>query len=441
MVPTEPSGFTPIESGSIAGLTVFVDRLFADLSTARVATFATADIGIVNAPSHPSFPGVAGPFFGVNWTPASPPVGMRYRITVGWQAPPGALSAPFAGIGVADVQVVATPDGGALVDRTTLTPLVAGATLPIVFRLTNRDSDGDAISDWRDNCPFTRNAPQLDSDLDGRPDACPCLGAPNGTPCRVLCRTGQCQSGSCALTGFLDDGKACNGGHVCKQNETCASGVCTGGTSKPDGTPCTTGSPCRAAETCSGGTCSGGTPRTGATCSTGSPCKTGETCSGTLCGGGTILAPGTPCSTKGNPCMTGEVCSATGTCGGTATPKPDGTACGDGNLCTRGDTCQSGACAGSSPISCVANGCHMVGTCDRNTGLCPAVVAAGLACSAANACNGAGTCDGGGSCQSGPPVVRSTTPIPARSTSATLSPASSATRPGPWGAGPGAASR
>jgi hypothetical protein len=403
MVPTLVTGTLDV-AATASGLTVYIDLVNPDNTTPNghkvIATGST--LSTVTGTSSPFFPGITGPFFGYRWSPgATATVGQTYRVTVVMQA----LTPPRV-LGVADVRIVATATD--VVDRTKLTPLVAGMTLPIVFRVENHDSDGDGVNDWRDNCPLTWNAPQLDSNGDGRGDVCQCLNVSNGTPCMTACKTGQtCQGGACTGGATAADGTACGTSNRCLQNQTCTAGVCGGGTAKPTGTACTTGNPCKVGEACTGGTCGGGTAKgTGAVCSTGNPCKTGETCTGTVCGGGTARPAGTSCSTTGNQCMTGLTCSMAGTCSGTATAKPDGTACSDGNLCSPNDVCRAGLCLGGpQTVTCPLDACHPQASCIPTTGLCPAVAVDGTACGDGNACNGAETCQTG-VCQPGtPPTV------------------------------------
>jgi RHS repeat-associated protein len=397
IIQTAAATFTTLDqTGGTNALTVKVDRLFPDNTTTAKTTFTGAAITMVTGTSNAGFPGVTGPFYGVNWAAGtSVASGDVYRITI------QALT-PSRMLGVADVQVVANATAAGMVDRTKFTPLVAGNTLPIVFRLENKDTDGDTLNDWRDNCPVTKNANQLDNDGDGLGDACQCLNVPSGTTCSTSCKTGQtCQSGACAGGSNASNGTACSTGNACKTGEICTSGSCGGGTNKAAGTACSTGNPCKSGETCTTGACGGGTNKAaGTACSTGNACKSGETCTNGTCGGGTNKAAGTACST-GNPCKSGETCTS-GTCGGGANRTGS---CDDGNLCTQSDSCQSGICVGSTPITCATDACHNAGACAPTSGVCPARKADGTSCSDGNACNGAEAC-GAGVCAAGtPPVV------------------------------------
>ena len=388
--------FTTIDqTGGSNGLTVKVDKLFTDNTTSAVTSFTGTGIKLVTGTSDTGFPGVVGPFYGATWAPGSGVVsGEVYRISI------QALT-PLRVLGVADVQVVANATAAAAVDRTKFTPLIVGNSLSIVFRLESKDTDGDTLNDWQDNCPVTKNVNQLDSDADGRGDACQCLNVPNGTACSTGCKTSMtCQSGACTGGTSVTNGTSCSTGNLCKMTETCTSGVCGGGANKTGS--CSTGNPCKTTETCTSGVCGGGTNKTGS-CSTGNPCKTTETCTSGVCGGGTNKTGS--CST-GNPCKTGETCT-TGTCGG-GSNATNGTACGDGNLCTQTDTCQSGICTGASPITCVSDGCHNSGTCDKTLGVCPARKTNGTTCASGNSCKTAETCTSG-VCGGGSNVTNGTT--------------------------------
>ena len=58
---------------------------------------------------------------------------------------------------------------------------------------TSPDSDKDGVKDSADNCPFTQNANQLDTDVDGVGDACECLN--------VTCSGGDsCNTAACDST-------------------------------------------------------------------------------------------------------------------------------------------------------------------------------------------------------------------------------------------------
>jgi RHS repeat-associated protein len=346
-VVTTAAPFTSLDqTGTANGLAIRIDRIYSNGSTdpGPAATFTGAQVSLVTGSSSASFPGVTGPFYGANWSPGSTVAsGQTYRVSV------TALT-PARVLGVADVQVVANATAAAGVDRTRFTPLIVGATLPIVFRLENNDSDGDTLTNWRDNCPLVKNIGQIDSDGDGRGDACQCVNVPSGTSCKTSsCKTGEtCQSGVCTGGTATNNGGTCHTGNPCAAaTETCNAGVCGGTAQLRTSGACLSGNPCKAGgETCNtSGVCSGGTNASSTTaCTSGTACRTGETCNAGVCGGTgheTKQTSGS-CST-GNPCKTGETCNASAVCSGGAA-KTNGTACSDGNLCTPGDTCQAGVC-------------------------------------------------------------------------------------------------
>ena len=96
--------FTTLDTtGGTNSMTVRIDRLYADSSTdaAAKATFTGTGITLVTASRSGSFPGVVGPFYGVNWTPGTGVAsGQTYRVSI------QALT-PLRVLGVVDVQVVA----------------------------------------------------------------------------------------------------------------------------------------------------------------------------------------------------------------------------------------------------------------------------------------------------------------------------------------------
>ena len=108
------------------------------------------------------------------------------------------------------------------------------------------------------------------------------------------------------------------------------------------------------------------------------------------------------CQAPANPCL--EATCVAGSCG--AGPRPEGAECDDGNACTLLDTCQSGACAGSDPVLCLAlDQCHVVGICDPATGACSEPAKAdGSACNDGDACTLTDSCQSG-VCEGVTPVV------------------------------------
>ena len=315
---TTTAPFTTIDATGLTAspaVTMRVDLVQANGSLVNRATFtATSNPPLVlhTTPDATNFPGTPAPFYGVVWV-RTVSSGQKYRIR---------LQLSARDIAIAEVQVVANQTQANAVDRTLFVPLIAGtnARLAIPFRLEAKDGDHDGVNDWRDNCPTVANPTQLDSNSDGRGDACQCLNVANGTACSTGCKTGQtCQSGVCAGGSNRANRTACSTGNACKTGETCTSGVCGGGSNRPNGTACNDGNACTQTDTCQAGDLRRREPR--------SPAR-----------------PATSATRAGacNP--------ATGVCSNPA--KADGTACNDGNACTQTDTCQAGTCTGANPVVC-----------------------------------------------------------------------------------------
>jgi RHS repeat-associated protein len=399
MVVTTPAGFTTLDQTGVAnGLTIKVDRLFADNSTSATTSFTGAGITMfTGTTANATFGGATGPFYGANWAAGTTvAIGETYRVSI------QALTNPTRVLGVADVQVVADATAAAAVDRTKFKPLIRGTSLPIVFRLESKDTDGDTVNNWRDNCVFTKNFNQLDVDADGVGNACQCLNVANGKACNTSsCKTGEtCQSGTCTGGTATNTGGNCSTGNPCMSNEKCsAAGVCGGAglqTPRTSGA-CSTGNPCKMNEACNASSvCTGGSnsPTTTA-CVSGNSCASNEFCNAGACGGAghATLRTSGACST-GNPCRTGEQCSTASVCGGGAAAQA-GTVCSDGDLCTPADTCQAGLCTPGAAIACSTDTkCHNAGSCNRTLGVCPARKADATACNT-NACTTGEACQAG----------------------------------------------
>jgi hypothetical protein len=110
---------------------------------------------------------------------------------------------------------------------------------------------------------------------------------------------------------------------------------------------------------------------------------------------------GTSCSADGNPC-TDDVCDGAGNC------HVDNTSpCDDNDACTQTDQCSGGQCVGGNAVVCTAlDQCHLVGTCDTQTGLCSNPPAPNTtSCDDNSLCTSPDLCDGNGQCVGGNPVV------------------------------------
>jgi hypothetical protein len=230
----------------------------------------------------------------------------------------------------------------------------------------------------------------------------------------VNTQTDQANCGQCNVP--------CVGTNKCNQTYACQAGVCTG--SNPVSCPPATDS-CHIAGTCnpSTGMCSAQTQR-----NDGAACTGSNKCDTYACQGGSCV--GTPSVT----CTSSDVCKDPGTCDpGTGTcspptPKNGTPPCTGTNKCDS-YACAAGVCTGTNSVTCTASdGCHGVGTCDPNTGLCsnpPAneggscngsnkclmyTCANGICtgshpgtCTASDACHVAGTCDSTTGTCSNPP--------------------------------------
>lgn len=138
-------------------------------------------------------------------------------------------------IGFADVDVTRSEREFRSVDTRNFTPLLNGSVLRIKFRIERPavDRDGDGVFDWNDNCATVANRNQLDTNHNGKGDACECLGV----RCRALdachvagvcnpvngtCSTPDAPAGtSCALPRAT---AACDGRGVCASVRVCDGG-------------------------------------------------------------------------------------------------------------------------------------------------------------------------------------------------------------------------
>lgn len=144
----------------------------------------------------------------------------RIRVTV-----PGGRE-----LGFADVDVV--NKGGELrnVNTSEHIGLVDGRTLPIKFWIGRGvvDADEDGVFDFADNCQTTANAGQVDTDGDGKGDACECIGVVciSVDQCHVA---GACDTttGNCSIPPS-SDGTPCDDGDSCSDSDSCQSGACIG---------------------------------------------------------------------------------------------------------------------------------------------------------------------------------------------------------------------
>jgi hypothetical protein len=210
---------------------------------------------------------------------------------------------------------------------------------------------------------------------------------------------GVCDPATGACSNPLKaDGSACEDGDLCTALETCQAGACVGGSA----VTCTPLDDCHDAGVCNPatGACSNPDKADGTACDDASACTQNDACQSGVCVG----SPAVVCTAL-DQCHGAGVCDpATGTCSNP--PAADGTPCDDADLCTQTDTCQAGACVGSDPIACTAQGqCRDAGVCDPATGACSNPPAAdGTACDDGDLCTQADTC-AAGACTGGAPTV------------------------------------
>ncbi len=215
---------------------------------------------------------------------------------------------------------------------------------------------------------------------------------PDGTLCdndANLCTQGDaCQAGVCTAgpavtctganqcktcnssTGICDVNKAngtgCDDSNGCTQTDTCVEGTCLG----TNPVVCTASNNCHEVGTCSpaSGQCSDPQKANGTACNHGDPCWVGESCQAGQCTGGGAFNCTNPAQ-----CQNATTCTVRD--GGPFCDYPakaDGTQCDDDDGCTQTDTCQGGLCDGSNAVVCTAKDeCHVAGTCNPSTGLCP----------------------------------------------------------------------
>jgi len=134
----------------------------------------------------------------------------------------------------------------------------------------------------------------------------------------------------------------------------------------------------------------GGAPN-GTACDDLNACTQTDSCLSGACAGSSPVT-----------CAPLDTCHVAGTCnpttGACSNPaRPDGTACSDANACTTTDACQSGVCTGSNPVTCSAiDACHDAGSCEPTTGLCSSPAKPnGSPCDDANACTANDACQDG----------------------------------------------
>jgi len=255
-------------------------------------------------------------------------------------------------LGAADLAVVASAADLKSIDTAHVTPVLAGMTLPIKFRIERKaaDQDGDGVPDWRDNCPTIYNPPVAVPPLPGKPV----------TPARCDYNKSDCdpQELDCLPASRLQQPDVCScpgNGANCPAPDAChTAGICDPTTGScglvavPDGTPCSDGNACNGAETCQAGICTPGTPPA---CGSGSnPCQAASCDPVDGCRVATIV-DGAPC-----PLANGAGVCQGGVCGSLTCAAGFGDCDGDAsNGCERdlsSDVGNCGACGAACTPSC-----------------------------------------------------------------------------------------
>ncbi|MFO0750777.1 MAG: RCC1 domain-containing protein [Myxococcota bacterium] len=244
----------------------------------------------------------------------------------------------------------------------------------------------------------------------------------------------------CTKDADCDDGNPCDGTEICDGQGACKKGtplvcpdlgvqcrkdvcVVTGGRAVcsqvvADEEPCDDANPCTDHDHCSVGECHGGevacTPddnecsieycdpqfgcqvdMTGCECLVDDDCETDNNlCNGKSTCLGLTCVPGEPveCTPSTVACRENVCLPALGEC--YARALGNGFSCDDGDKCTAVDSCSDGACMGGGRTTCEApDDCHTAGTCDPQTGTCPAPkpLSSG-SCDDGNACTDGETC-------------------------------------------------
>jgi hypothetical protein len=285
------------------------------------------------------------------------------------------------------------------------------ATAPDKCDQTYNCQAGSCVGSNPVTCPPASDSCHVAGSCNTSSGTCsPQTNAQNGTMCsgNNKCDSFACQNGTCTGTNMV----TCTATDVCHVAGTCSAGTgtCSPQTNAHNGTTCTGTNKCDT-YACAAGVCNG-TPSVA--CPPSDGCHVAGTCDpstglcsnpnapdGTPCNGSNMCLTYTCSSgvcTGSNPgtCAPTDQCHVAGTCNpvsGMCMPQaaPNGTMCNDGNACTQNDTCQNGSCVGGNPVVCMASdACHVIGTCDPNTGTCSNPPG-----------NQGATCDGDGTCNGG----------------------------------------
>ncbi len=241
--------------------------------------------------------------------------------------------------------------------------------------------DGETLLDVDEPEAGLETTPEVEVDEGCRGDGeCAGLGGTSA------CAEAKCIERVCTLVPA--DGKACDDGNACTEDDVCRGAICGGSAvvCEGDDNPCTD-------EVCNPASGQCETTDNSAPCSDGLACTSGDVCRNGACSGAPVA-----CADDGNPCTDHGCNPATGQCEATNNTA----ACSDGDACSRDDVCSDGACVGRAVV-CVDDGNPCTdNACNPTTGQCAATNNS-AACSDGFPCTSGDVCSGG-SC-AGTPVV------------------------------------
>jgi uncharacterized membrane protein YgcG len=186
----------------------------------------------------------------------------------------------------------------------------------------------------------------------------------DGVCCNSACNAGPCDACSVAAGAPVNggcafvNGKACDDGNGCTQNDTCQAGVCAG--ANATGPACDDGNACTQNDTCQAGVCTAGDPvacaaldschAAGVCAAATGKCTNPEKPDGTACAGGTCAA---------GVCVSTPDGSGSGSGGGSGGGSGSGDGSGSGS--GGGSGSGSGGGSGGTPEMSGGCGCDVVG--------------------------------------------------------------------------------
>lgn len=290
-------------------------------------------------------------------------------------------------------------------DVVVASPLTPGVTFVELQAVANHDGGMEVSDDPNTVAPLDATRTSVTYCGDGvlqsfLNEACEDGNFADGDGCSGICAVEPgytCNGSGCKLICLTLD---CNDGDPCT-TDTCDIGVCS---NTPNTSPCDDGDACTSNDACTGGNCSGQTLN----CDDSNPC-TDDSCNS---GSGCVAVPNAANCDDGDACTDTDVCSA-GVCAGVALDCDDGdactadacvpgvgcantpetgTACDDGDACTEADICDAGSCAGAAKDCDDGNACT---TDSCAAGVCTSTAADGGQCSDEGACTTNDLCAGG----------------------------------------------